>query len=530
MTTVTNLGPNIIRIKDVGVQGEAGQGVPTGGTTGQLLAKNSNTNYDTEWVNIGAVATVDYGNITGTLSNQTDLQAALDGKVDENAGITGATKTKITYDAKGLVTAGADATTADVNDSSNRRYVTDAQLTVIGNTSGTNTGDQDLSGYELLTNKATDFTTLNNTLYPTTQAVADAISSATLSASVYMFSKTNSDISGYESMPVLSDYSSSSVGTVTQTVTTSPTLMEEFSTNPGQPNVTVLPIGVYTIHYDAQKASGSNTYFSYAEIYKRTSGGSETLISTSDLSPSSAVNTNQSITVTAVTSSVTSLNLTDRLVVKIYFQMATGSSSIDLKYDDATGARLQLPSSPLGYTPENVVNKSTDGTFAANSTTLYPSQSAAKTYSDTKIAGMSTVVDNRIVKTSGTTGLALEQTGIAIDDNNVCDWSSGQLHSSIVTLTDAANISWDTNGRMNGQVTLGGNRTLDNPTNLKSGATYVLKVIQDGTGGRTLAYGSAFKWSNGNIPVVSAAANAVDILTFWSDGTNLYGVWNENFS
>jgi hypothetical protein len=68
-------------------------------------------------------------------------QTALDLKVDENALITGATKTKITYDAKGLVTAGADATTADITDSTNKRYVTDAQATVIGNTSGTNTGD-----------------------------------------------------------------------------------------------------------------------------------------------------------------------------------------------------------------------------------------------------------------------------------------------------------------------------------------------------------------------------------------------------
>ena len=64
----------------------------------------------------------------------------------ENSAITGSTKTKITYDAKGLVTAGADATTADIADSTNKRYVTDAQLTVIGNTSGTNTGDQTLSG------------------------------------------------------------------------------------------------------------------------------------------------------------------------------------------------------------------------------------------------------------------------------------------------------------------------------------------------------------------------------------------------
>jgi hypothetical protein len=91
--------------------------------------------------NIAISSAVAWGGITGTLSTQTDLQTALDLKVDENAAITGATKTKITYDAKGLVTAGADATTADIADSTNKRYVTDAQLVVVGNTSGTNTGD-----------------------------------------------------------------------------------------------------------------------------------------------------------------------------------------------------------------------------------------------------------------------------------------------------------------------------------------------------------------------------------------------------
>jgi hypothetical protein len=91
--------------------------------------------------NISISSAVAWGGVTGTLSNQTDLQTALDGKVDENSAITGATKTKITYDAKGLVTAGADATTADIASSTDKRYVTDAQLVVVGNTSGTNTGD-----------------------------------------------------------------------------------------------------------------------------------------------------------------------------------------------------------------------------------------------------------------------------------------------------------------------------------------------------------------------------------------------------
>jgi hypothetical protein len=66
-------------------------------------------------------------------------------KVAPNTAITGATKTKITFDAKGLVTAGADATTADIAPSTNRNYVTDIKAGVLSNTSGTNTGDQTIT-------------------------------------------------------------------------------------------------------------------------------------------------------------------------------------------------------------------------------------------------------------------------------------------------------------------------------------------------------------------------------------------------
>jgi len=96
------------------------------------------TGIDAAKLGDGSVSNTEFQYLNGVSSA---IQTQLDAKVDENAAITGATKTKITYDAKGLVTAGADATTADIADSSNKRYVTDAQLTVIGNTSGTNTGD-----------------------------------------------------------------------------------------------------------------------------------------------------------------------------------------------------------------------------------------------------------------------------------------------------------------------------------------------------------------------------------------------------
>ena len=70
------------------------------------------------------------------------LKGLVDTKIAGNTAITAGTNTKITYDAKGLVTAGSAATTADIDASTDRNYVTDAQAVVIGNTSGTNTGDQ----------------------------------------------------------------------------------------------------------------------------------------------------------------------------------------------------------------------------------------------------------------------------------------------------------------------------------------------------------------------------------------------------
>ena len=70
-----------------GATGAAGVGVPSGGATGQVLKKKSGTNYDTEWANEsgGGGGSVAWGSITGTLSDQTDLQNALNGKLSSSA-------------------------------------------------------------------------------------------------------------------------------------------------------------------------------------------------------------------------------------------------------------------------------------------------------------------------------------------------------------------------------------------------------------------------------------------------------------
>lgn len=92
------------------------------------------------------------------------------------------------------------------------------------------------------------------------------------------------------------------------------------------------------------------------------------------------------------------------------------------------------------------------------------------------------------------------------------------------TLVDGASISWDASANQVTSVTLGGNRTLAAPTNLVDGAVYLLMVIQDGTGSRTLSYNAVFKFTGGTAPTLTTTAAAKDILVFYSDGTNMYEI------
>ena len=116
----------------------------------------------------------------------------------------------------------------------------------------------------------------------------------------------------------------------------------------------------------------------------------------------------------------------------------------------------------------------------------------------------------------------------AIMEDEVAE-SDKQKTFKLATLTDAATIDWDLNDAQVASVTLGGNRTLANPTNMKAGGTYVLTILQDATGSRTLAYGSAYRWQGGAAPTLSTAAGAADIITFLSDGVSMFGVIRQDF-
>lgn len=88
------------------------------------------------------------------------------------------------------------------------------------------------------------------------------------------------------------------------------------------------------------------------------------------------------------------------------------------------------------------------------------------------------------------------------------------------TLTDGATLTWDLNSGLVARVTLAGNRTMAAPLNLRVG-TFLLTVIQDGTGSRTITWNAAFKWAGGTAPTLTTTAAAKDVLSFFYDGTNI---------
>lgn len=97
-------------------------------------------------------------------------------------------------------------------------------------------------------------------------------------------------------------------------------------------------------------------------------------------------------------------------------------------------------------------------------------------------------------------------------------------------LTDQATIAWDVLASPVARVTLEGNRTMAAPSNLNAGQTYILRVIQDVNGSRTITWNAVFTWASGNAPTLSTAANAIDLVTFYCDGTNLIGASLLNIS
>lgn len=92
------------------------------------------------------------------------------------------------------------------------------------------------------------------------------------------------------------------------------------------------------------------------------------------------------------------------------------------------------------------------------------------------------------------------------------EWRNA-LRGASVALASGATVNTDAAAGTYCTLTLATNATLANPTNLVDGMTLMWRIKQDGTGSRTLAYGSKFKFPGGTAPVLSTAAGSVDIMS-----------------
>jgi len=128
---------------------------------------------------------------------------------------------------------------------------------------------------------------------------------------------------------------------------------------------------------------------------------------------------------------------------------------------------------------------------------------------------------NWLDSTISITGLSTTATGtvLTLSDDNILFSKKGYFAEQ--TLTDGATIDWNLSTQQVAKVTLGGNRTLNAPTNQQAGAFYSLTIIQDGTGSRTLTFNSAYKFTGATAPTLTTTASAKDVIVFKSDGTNL---------
>ena len=135
------------------------------------------------------------------------------------------------------------------------------------------------------------------------------------------------------------------------------------------------------------------------------------------------------------------------------------------------------------------------------------------TLQNTTFTTSSTTV-NVTVPTTGT-GLAFDKAG----------------YFTATALTSATSVSWDAGSNQSAVLVLGHNATMGAATNQANGGVYILKVTQNSSP-KTLSWNSNYKWPGNTAPVMTATSGAVDVFTFVSDGTYMYGSFSgsQNFT
>jgi len=231
-----------------------------------------------------------------------------------------------------------------------------------------------------------------------------------------------------------------------------------------------------------------------------------------------------------------SVDITIPSVSKIYFvkNNTSGSHAITLK-TAATTAKTTVTQGGTGPFICDGTNVFTGadttglglGTaatldFGTGDANLIPVSSADVRYIPTSTS--STITSNKVfsgtVITSGTNTFTSTTThsGESIFSAHISATSSatfaGAVGTPIVSLSAATSLALNLSTGNDFAVTLTGATTLLNPSNAKIGQCGTIRVIQDGTGSRTMSYGDAYNFAGGTAPTLSTGAAAVDLLIY----------------
>ena len=183
-----------------------------------------------------------------------------------------------------------------------------------------------------------------------------------------------------------------------------------------------------------------------------------------------------------------------------------GTASSNLGLVSASGAT---------FTGDITLNAQSDVRFADSDSSNYIALQAPATVASNVTFTLPSAdgTANQVLKTDASGALGFTSVLLLSETTNG-QTVTGGVRANIVTLTDAANIAYDMDDGNNATVTLGGNRTLDNPSNVTVGQSGSIFIVQDGTGSRTLSFGSQYDFAGGTAPTLTTTASAVDRIDY----------------
>ena len=226
-----------------------------------------------------------------------------------------------------------------------------------------------------------------------------------------------------------------------------------------------------------------------------------------------------------------SLNLSGALT----YGTATGNRTVSTSATITTGT---IPNFTAGTTTSTVatIPTLTAGTTTATAeivtsgtiTTLNSTTGTISTLNSTTgtIGNLSTTLAGDMTISQGT---ATAGTRLAVLNTAQQYTRAHNFAATALTITSGT-IPWDLSQNQVATLTVTTNSTMNTPTNPQAGATYVLITTQGTGGSNTLSFSTAYKFPGGSAPVLSTGSSQVDVLSFVSNGTVLYGVSSQNFS